>query len=251
MLLFFYLSTSCTAYKKIPYLQSEERLDPATAITNETRIVANDILTIVVSASDPTMALPFNAMRPPINTTTSRNSEDEYLDYIVDNEGNINFPIIGKIHVLGMTTSELSDKIVTLLTDYLVETPVVSVVISDFKVSILGEVNTPGVLKIKSGKVNIFEALAMAGDMTIYGQRYDVKVIRELANGEKDVVSLNLNDVNVVDTPYYYLQQNDVVYVAPNKTQGNASAVGTSKTVWLSVTSTLLSIVSVILAVVL
>lgn len=252
ILLLFCLSTSCKAYKDIPYLQDVNRISPATSITNETRVVKNDILAIVVSASDSDMARPFNAMRPLASESSAGgNSNDNYLNYTVDNNGEINFPVVGKVYVLGLTTSEVSDKIVEVLKDYLVEIPVVDVSIVDFKVSVLGEVNIPGVLTIPSGKVNIFEALAMSGDMTIYGQRYDVKLIRELDEGKKQVVSLDLNDVNIVDTPYYYLCQNDVIYVSPNKTQGNSSVIGTSRTIWLSVTTTLLSVASVILAVVL
>ncbi len=252
ILLLFCLSTSCTAYRNIPYLQSIERVNPA-EIENETRIVANDILAIVVSASDQAMALPFNAMRPSLSgtSTSSSNNNENYLDYIVDNDGNINFPILGKIDVLNKTTSEVSDIIVAKLEEYLVERPVVDVKITDFKVTVLGEVKNPGVLTIESGKVNIFEALAMAGDMTLYGQRYDVKLVRELADGKKQVVSLDLRDVEIVDTQYYYLRQNDVVYVSPNKTQGNASAIGTSKTIWFTVASTMLSVASLILALVL
>ncbi len=249
ILLLFCLSTSCTAYKKIPYIQTIERVKPA-EIESEAKIVINDKLTIVVSASDPMMALPFNAMRPTLSGTTSSNNNDEnYMDYVVDSDGNISFPILGKLNVLNKTTSEVSNMIVEKLADYLVERPVVSVKISDFKVTVLGEVKTPGVLLIESGKINIFEALAMAGDMTLYGQRYDVKLIREVADGKREVVSLDLRDVDVVDTPYYYLCQNDVVYVSPNKTQGNASAIGTSKTIWFTVASTMMSIVSIILAV--
>ncbi|MFI3288631.1 MAG: polysaccharide biosynthesis/export family protein [Rikenellaceae bacterium] len=252
ILLLFCLSTSCRAYKDIPYLQDVNRVSPSTSITNETRIVKNDILTIVVSASDSDIARPFNAMRPLTGeSSTGGSSNENYLDYTVDNNGEINFPVVGKIYVLDMTTSEVSDIIVEILKDYLVERPVVDVKIADFKVSVLGEVNTPGVLLIPSGKVNIFEALAMSGDMTIYGQRYNVKLIRELEEGKKQVVSLDLNDVNIVDTPYYYLCQNDVIYVSPNKTQGNASVIGTSRTIWLSVTTTMLSVASVVLAVIL
>ncbi len=126
------------------------------------------------------------------------------------------------------------------------ETPVVTVRMPNFAISVVGEVNRPGQFTISKEKVNIFEALALAGDMTIYGVRDNVKLIREDAAGHKEYHSLNLNDARIVFSPYYQLQQNDIVVVTPNKTKAKNSGIGSETTLWFSATSILISIASLI-----
>lgn len=114
----------------------------------------------------------------------------------------------------------------------------------DFKVSVLGEVAAPGTYSVKNGKVNIFEALALARDLTVYGMRDNVKIIREDKSGKKNIYEVNLNDANILTSPYYYLQQNDVVYVTPNKSKAKNSDIGSSTSLWFSATSILISLTS-------
>jgi polysaccharide export outer membrane protein len=128
------------------------------------------------------------------------------------------------------------------LRPYLKETPIVTVRMSNYKISVIGEVNRPGTFTINNEKVNLFEALAMAGDMTVYG-------IRSNVNGQRNIISLNLNEQNILHSPYYYLQQNDILYVTPNKTKAKNASISNSTTIWFSVVGTLVSLASLIVTI--
>ena len=127
------------------------------------------------------------------------------------------------------------------------ENPVVTVRMSNYKISVIGEVNRPGMFTVSNEKINILEALAQAGDLTIYGVRNNVKLIRENAKGKKEIYRVNLNDANIISSPYYYLQQNDIVYVEPNKVKAKNSAIGQSTTIWFTVTGTVVSLASLVI----
>ena len=126
------------------------------------------------------------------------------------------------------------------------ENPVVTVRMSNYKISVLGEVNRPGMFVVSNEKINILEALAQAGDLTIYGVRDKVKLIREDSEGMKEIHVLNLNDADIISSPYYYLQQNDIVYVEPNKVKARNSSIGQSTSLWLTSTSILVSLASLL-----
>jgi polysaccharide export outer membrane protein len=126
------------------------------------------------------------------------------------------------------------------------ENPVVTVRMANYKISVLGEVAHPGMFTVDNEKINILEALAKAGDLTIYGVREKVKLIRENSSGKKEVYTLNLNDANIISSPYYYLQQNDIVYVEPNTVKARNSTIGTSTTLWFTATSILISLTSLL-----
>ena len=130
------------------------------------------------------------------------------------------------------------------------ESPIVTVRMANYKISVLGEVARPGTFTVGNEKVNILEALAMAGDMTVYGIRDNVKLIREDATGKREIITLNLNNADLVLSPYYYLRQNDILYVTPNKTKAKNSDIGSSTTLWFSATSILVSIASLIVNIV-
>ena len=130
------------------------------------------------------------------------------------------------------------------------ETPIVTVRMVNYKISVIGEVTRPGTFTISNEKVNLLEALAMAGDMTVYGLRDNVKLIREDATGKREIITLNLNNADLVLSPYYYLRQNDILYVTPNKTKAKNSDIGSSTTLWFSATSILVSIASLIVNIV-
>ena len=168
--------------------------------------------------------------------------------YLVDNEGCIEFPVLGRLEVGGLTKSlcekMIHDKIVPYLNA--AENPVVTVRMSNYKISVLGEVARPGMFTVGNEKINIFEALAQAGDLTIWGVRDRVKLIRESAKGRKEIHTLNLNDANIINSPYYYLQQNDIVYVEPNKVKARNSGVGQTTSLWLTSTSILVSLTSLL-----
>ena len=244
------LLCSCSAYKKVPYLQGSEYLDMANVKTPlyDAHIMPKDLLTITVNTSDPDAAIPFNLTVATPITANSKNltSQPSLQQYLVDNKGNIDFPIIGNIHIGGLTKSEAEELIKTKLQPQFREMPIVTVRMVNYKISVIGEVAHPGTFTISNEKVNIFEALAMAGDMTVYGIRDKVKLIREDNQGKREIITLNLNDSDIINSPYYYLQQNDILYVTPNKTISKNSGISNSTTIWISIVGTLVSLASLI-----
>ena len=143
--------------------------------------------------------------------------------YLVDNEGKISFPVLGALTVGGLTKKQAEQLIVDKLKPYMKENPIVTVRMVNYKISVIGEVARPGTFTISNEKVNLLEALAMAGDMTVYGLRDNVKLIREDANGKQQIVTLDLNNAETILSPYYWLQQNDIVYITPNKAKARNS----------------------------
>ena len=165
---------------------------------------------------------------------------------MVNNEGNIDFPVLGRIHVGGLTKNEAENLIREKLMPYLRETPIVTIRMVNYKISVLGEVARPGTFTVNNEKVNVFEALAMAGDMTIWGLRDNVKLIREDTDGKREIILLDLNKADIVTSPYYYMQQNDIIYVTPNPTKAKNSDIGQSTSLWFSATSILVSLASLL-----
>jgi polysaccharide export outer membrane protein len=168
--------------------------------------------------------------------------------YLVSNDGTIDFPVLGNLQVGGLTKSQCEKMLHDKIKPYLnaAENPVVTVRMSNYKISVIGEVNRPGMYTVGNEKINILEALAQAGDLTIYGVRENVKLIRENDKGKKEIYTLNLNDAGIISSPYYYLQQNDIIYVEPNKVKARNSSVGQSTTLWLTSTSILISLTSLL-----
>ena len=148
-------------------------------------------------------------------------------------------------------TPQYENLICEKLGDYLKETPIVTVRMTNYKISVLGEVASPGMFTITNEKVNILEALALAGDLTIWGMRDNVKLIREDAAGQRQIISLNLNKADIVTSPYYYLQQNDILYVTPNKSKAKNSDIGQNTSLWFSGTSIIVSILGTIASILL
>lgn len=166
--------------------------------------------------------------------------------YLVDNEGNISFPVLGELHLGGLTKKQAEQVIVEKLSPYMKETPIVTVRMVNYKISVIGEVTRPGTFTISNEKVNLLEALAMAGDMTVYGLRDNVKLIREDAAGKQQIIALDLNKAETILSPYYWLQQNDIIYVTPNKAKARNSDIGNSTSLWFSATSILVSLASLL-----
>ena len=245
------LLCSCGSVKNVAYLQNSDEVDLALSrVLYDARIMPKDQLTITVSTSNDAAAAPFNLTVPTPYTVTSRSTYSQPMlqSYLVDNDGYINFPVIGALHVAGLTKSECEKLILGKVRPYMAETenPIVTVRMSSYSISVLGEVNRPGSYQVGREKISILEALAQAGDLTIYGVRDKVKLIREDANGQKDIQVLNLNDANLINSPYYYLQQNDIVYVEPNTVKARNSSIGASTTLWFTATSILISLTSLL-----
>lgn len=209
-----------------------------------------DILTITVTTVNPEAAVPFNLTVPTTLSQSQRSTYNQSLlqSYLVDNNGQIEFPVVGSVTVGGLTKSDCEKLILSKIKPYLNENerPVVTVRMSNYKISVLGEVSHPGMFTVSNEKINILEALAQAGDLTIYGVRTNVKLIREDETGKKQIYTLNLNDASLVSSPYYYLQQNDIVYVEPNKVKARNSNVGNTTGLWLTGTSILISLASLL-----
>ena len=248
-----FLLASCQSYKKVPYLQDAEVVKNANQQESlyDAKIMPKDLLTIVVSCTSPELAVPFNLTvvtqeNVAMTTTTSQPILQQYL---VDNEGKINFPVLGELKVGGLTKREAEELIIEKLKPYLTETPIVTVRMVNYKISVLGEVAHPGTFTINNEKVNLLEALAMAGDMTVWGVRDNVKLIRESADGKQEIITLDLNSAETILSPYYWLQQNDIIYVTPNKAKSRNSDIGNSTSLWFSATSILVSLASLLVTI--
>ena len=218
---------SCSTVKDIAYFQNKVVNEPE-AIDKHAGIViqAKDMLSIVVSSRNPELVAMFNlpvvsyqAGSEVVNTGYNQ----RLMGYVVDNDGFIDFPVLGPIKVVGLTRWELSELIKNkLLNDGLLTDAVVTVEFMNFKVSVIGEVNAPGTYSLQNDKVTILQAISLARDLTIFGQRENVCVIRE-REGERVIYEINLCDVSMFNSPAYYLQQNDVVYVQPSEVKARQS----------------------------
>ena len=242
---------SCSSYKQVPYLQDPAVVNAIQEVQPlyDAKIMPKDLLTITVNTTDPEAAAPFNlTVQSSINAarTTTLTQQPTLQQYLVNNEGNIDFPVLGTLHIGGLTKSEAEDLIREKLKPYLRETPIVTVRMTNYKISVLGEVARPGTFTVSNEKVNVLEALAMAGDMTIWGMRNNVKLVREDATGKREIVYLDLNRADIVTSPYYYLQQNDIIYVTPNETKSKNSDIGQSTSLWFSATSILISAITLL-----
>lgn len=245
--------TGCRSYVDVPYLQNSDEVDlSASRQLYDAKIMPKDILTITVNCPEDANAARIFNLVTQTNDPTGRTTNQLYTsgslqNYLVDNEGNIDFPMIGKLHIAGLTKTQLENLIADRVTGtYLKQRPIVVATLANYKVSVIGEVSKPGTYTASNGKINVFEALAAAGDLTIWGQRQNVKLIREAADGQKSIAVLNLNDANIINSPYYQLQQNDVIYVTPNKTKAKNSDIGSSTSLWFTSVSILVSMASLL-----
>ena len=243
--------SSCGTSKSVAYIQNSDSINyDNSRFLYDAKIMPKDQLTISVNTVNPEASLPYNLLLQ--NAYSQGRSVSSYggtlMPYLVDNEGYINFPVVGRLKVVGLTKTECQDLILEKIRPFMAEAekPVVTVNMSSYSVSVLGEVARPGSFQVGREKITILEALAQAGDLTIYGVRDKVKLIREDATGKKEIHTLDLTNANIVNSPYYYLQQNDIVYVEPNKVKAQNSSVGSMTTLWISGTSILISLASLI-----
>lgn len=242
---------SCSSVKQVAYFQNIDSISLAASKgLYDARIMPKDQLTITVVASDPEAAKPFNLSVQSTLGTDNRlgSSTGSLLSYLVDNNGEIDYPVVGKLKVAGLTKNECEQLIADKIKPYLSseEHPVVTVRMSSYRVTVAGEVNSPKVVPVTTEKMSVVEAIAQAGDLSIYGKRNNVLLIRENADGQKEAHRLNLNDANLINSPYYYVQQNDYIYVEPNSTKAKNSAIGQSTTLWISVVGVLTSLASLL-----
>lgn len=237
------LASSCVSGKKITYYQNMEAVEKeASAAKKSLEIMPNDLLTISVAAENLAAVQPFNLLiigQPLTGGAETINTQMQQQPYLVDSEGNIEFPVLGTVHVAGMTKQELSQKLKEEIAVY-VQNPIINIRIVNFQVTVLGEVNQPGTFSIPDEYLSLNKALGFAGDLTIYGKRENVLIIREGLEG-KTYNYVDLTDANLLNSPFYYLQQNDVVYVEPNNAQKQGATYNRNASVYISIASVLIS----------
>lgn len=240
---------SCNTSKKIVYFQDIQVNRPE-AITEARDITVQpkDQISILVSSKDPQLAALFNLPRVQyrVGDNNMQNTNGDVSGYTLDTEGYIDFPVLGRLYVAGMTKSEIASYIKKLLMDEnLINDPVVTVEFMNLYYSILGEVNSPGKYMITKDQITLLEAISMAGDLTIYGKRDAVFVVRE-EDGQRVTHWVDLRTQDLFHSPVYYLKQNDVIYVQPNKVRAGQSTINEnsvkSVSLWISIASFLSSL---------
>lgn len=248
-----FLMSSCVSTKNITYFQNKDQIDATLSKQLfDAKIMPKDILQIQVFSMTPEASEPFNLLKGSSAATSSTTStnQNSVFNYLVDNDGNINMPIIGKMHLGGLTKNEAEELIKGKIKPYLAESEnvVVHVRMMNYKYAILGGVKSPGMYTTQNEKVSILEAIAQAGDLTTFAYRDRIYLIRENSEGQKEYHQLNINDANIISSPYYYLQQNDVIYVESRKTEARNAFISSNTSVWFSLVSSLMSITTFIIA---
>ena len=254
------LSAACSSntWKNINYLQDvQQDTTMAMAVNKGIIIEPQDQLSIIVSSRNNALAAQFNKT---VSTryagsemsSSSSGTTNRMTGYVVDNEGDIDFPQLGALHVAGLNRWELQDMITQrLVNDGLLTDANVTVEFLNFKISVLGEVSSPGSYTVAGDKITIFQALSLARDLSIHGQRDNVMVIRE-KNGQRKIYTLDLRSSDVFNSEAYYLQQNDVVYVTPSKVRAGQSTINEnyfkSASFWMSMSSMAVTMTNLILS---
>ncbi len=233
---------ACSSKKDILYMQDIESMEAMTTDNyNPPTIRANDILKINVASFDMEAAMPFNLIQPARNISElGRTNNREIQGYIVNNDGTIEFPVLGTLEVAGKTRQELVTFLKKEIGAYLKD-PIINIEIINYKITVLGEVNRPGTFTISNERITLLEALGMAGDLNIYGKRNNILLLRE-DNGQRIYHKIDITQSDFIQSPFYYLKQNDVLYVQPNSAQVGAAAYNRNATVYISIASVLISI---------
>jgi polysaccharide export outer membrane protein len=242
---------SCGSTKSVPYFQNivdsgNSRL-VSKAIFKEPRIQPDDILSISLFTIDPATSMVVNQLNTQsigVGNLTGANTNLSSSGFLVDGNGNVQLSVIGEINLLGLTTKEARE-LIQLRAEKSFNMPNVQVRFSNFKITILGEVNRPATYTVPNEKLTVLDALGLAGDLTIFGKRENVLLIRE-QNGEKQFARLNLNSAELFNSQYYYLKQNDVLYVEPNK--GKAASLNVARTQTFALIGTALTVLIALIA---
>ncbi len=215
LLLSIFIFSSCASKKDIVYLQPDSTLLNTSYELNAPKLQPGDILAISVTADDVRATQPFNQVSPYQGATGTIQPTNPFIPtYTIDINGEIDFPKLGKIKVAGKTRTEAIDYLRSEIGKFIIS-PGISITVRNFKVTVLGEVTRPGVFTIDNDRITVLEALGLAGDLTIYGKRNDILVVRE-QNGQKKEFRIDLTKRESLNSPVYYLAQNDIFYVEPN-----------------------------------
>ncbi|MCY2687554.1 polysaccharide biosynthesis/export family protein [Salinimicrobium sp. TH3] len=234
--------SSCVTRKNMVYFQNVDQLRESVERNrnDNLQIQPDDELTIRVSAPEQEATIPFNLTKS-VASEAGVGGSVELETYLVSSEGTIQFPVIGVMEVQGLTTTELAEKIRKSILEY-VKDPIINVRILNFQISVLGEVNSPGTFSIDDDHINLSKAIAMAGDLTIFGKRDNILILGE-EEGVKTYAYLDLTDANVVNSPYYNLRQNDVIYVEPRSSRRQAAGSTNIAATYISIASVIASLV--------
>lgn len=249
------LSSCSTAQKKIVYIQGAEEVGSfQNSNSYALSIRPDDRLTILVNSKEPELAAPFNmqlnqrAFTAGSNVTFSYGSGTPQI-FVVDQRGEIQYPTIGKLKVEGMTRFELQDYLQNyLVSNGYIQDPIVTVDFYGAKYSVLGEVNSPGQFPMSGDRVTLFDAISSARDLTIYGERDKVRVIRD-EDGKQTVVTLDLKDPKIIESPYYYIHHNDVIYVEPNKSKASNREVSSLYQFGISIVSIIVTVTNLMITI--
>ena len=242
---------SCSTSKTtLPYFTDLPKVEQGVLeqISHNTVIAIDDELMITINSSDPEATAHYNLPfgKPVTKSSIMLSSNPQQQTYIVDSKGNINLPTIGEIHVVGLTVEELQKQL-TEIVHKDVSDAIVRVEIVNFTVQVAGEVTKPATINVTRNRFSILDALTAAGDLTPYGERSDILIIRE-ENGQRTYAHLDLNSSEILTSPYFYVRQNDYIYVAPNKIRQDNSRYNQDNAFKLSVISTIVSASSVIVS---
>lgn len=233
---------SCVSSEKFALLQNGTNAKEAKTADFQAVLQPDDVLIIIISTDNPLVSQPYNLATVNIANSNSEVGvmQQRQLNYQIDQEGFIQIPNLGSVKAAGKTRNQLISEIKDLLTGK-ISNPIITIRILNFKISVQGEVNKPGTFPINSERVTLLEALSMAGDLTIYGKRDNILIIRE-ENGIKSFNKVDITKGDFINSPYYYLSQNDMIYVEPNKTKVNSSVIGPNITVGISAISLLITV---------
>lgn len=239
---------SCASRQDIVYFQ-DEPLTSEMEFTNnyEIKFKPADMLTIDISAQDPEAVMPFllTPVAQNVGTSLDLNRNLRVQTYLIDVNGNIEFPVLGTLKIQGLSRVEATEMLKIKLSEY-IKDPIVNVRLINFTVTVLGEVNSPGTFTVQNERLSLNDALGLAGDLTIYGKRNNVLLIREV-DGKKRYAKFDLNSVNVLNSPNYYLTQNDVIYVEPNNARVRQSSYNPNNGIIISAVATLATIAAILI----
>ena len=258
---FLFLLTSCKTKDKaseLNYMQNIEQIAAEVSIKNSvSTIQKGDQLLILVTAKDMTVVKPFNQnyssgetsqySLPSGNNPVQGQDRSSGPTYIVDSEGDIDFPVLGKLNTNGKTLVEFKNELREKLTNFIIN-PSLSIKITNYKVTILGEVNKPGQYTIPDGQTTLLNALGLAGDLTMYGKRDDILVVRN-ENGQLSKERINLHNTDFINSPYFRLKQGDVIYVSGNETKEKTSRLNPNTSIYIAVAGTVIGLAGIFITI--
>jgi polysaccharide export outer membrane protein len=240
--------TSCVQYEELLYfrenVEAERQLNDSIQNLTALRIQKNDVLAITVHSFDPQLSAPFNLVSPG-GAGGNVGGSSPFTSYIIDEKGEVDFPVLGKITLKGLTATEAKDKLIERLKTYLKD-PIVNIRFLSFRISVLGEVNRPGTFTVSNDRITVLEALGLAGDLTSYSNRSNILVVRE-QNGIRQIGELDIQSTEIFRSEFFYLKQGDVIYVEPTKAK--EASIRDQFSEYLPWVTSTLSIITTIIAI--